>query len=135
MVEFATLTLYCENSQKPFAVYRIEDGYIWYDREGTWRVITQVLSWRINRFGNFRFSDQGRKLAVMLDEYLVFINLNDHTTTWQEVGYNGAFHTRLPFIWIPATKKNPSKLLLINPSWDKARTIACGQQDRSKHPF
>jgi hypothetical protein len=40
-----------------------------------------------------------------------------------------------PFIWMPATKKNSSRLLLINPSWNKATTIAYGRQDRSKHPY
>jgi hypothetical protein len=120
---------------KPFAVYQIKDGYIWHYNENTWRAITPELSWSISRFGKFRLSDQGPKLAVMIDEYLVFIDFNDHTTTLQKVGWNGVFHPRLPFIWMPATKKNSSRLLLINPSWNKATAIAYGRQDRSKHPY
>ena len=136
-VDRATLSLYHEDSVVPFAVYQNESGKLWYVADSSLREITQdpVLSWRTSCFGKLQFSYQGPILAVMLDKHMIFLNFENHTATCQIVGSNVTFHSRLPFFWTPASKNYPSRLFLINPSWDNARTIAYGQQDRGKHPY
>jgi hypothetical protein len=136
-VDRVTLSLYHEDSVVPFAVYQNENGKLWHVADSSLREITQnpVLSWRTSCFGKLQFSYQGPILAVMLDKHMIFLNYENHTTTCQIVGSNVTFHSRLPFFWTPASKNYPSRLFLINRSWDKAYTIAYGQQDHGKHPY
>jgi hypothetical protein len=136
-VDCTTLSLYHEDSVVPFAVYQNENGKLWHVADSSLREITQnpVLSWRISCFGKLQFSYQEPILAVMLDKHMIFLNFENHTATCQIVGSNVTFHSRLPFFWTPASKNYPSRLFLINRSWNKAYAIAYGQQDRGKHPF